>query len=485
MMHWAQVVSWFLAFALTGVLPAAGDVVTIWNTAALDAIRNESTSPPLAARNLAILHAAIFDAVNALDRNYDPCLFQPNAPTNTSPSATVVGAAHECLVRLYPSQTALFNQTREQTLADLPPGIARENGLTLGQLVALLTMAWRGSDGSSTTVPYIPSAEPGAWRRTSPFFRPPELPHWPYVVPFVMTNGAQFRTAGPPSLTSTQYAAELNLTKELGALNSPIRTPEQTLIARFWSDFSFTVTPPGHWNQIAQNIVTNTTNTLIQSARLFALLNLALADAGIACWDTKYAYNFWRPITAIQEAALDDNPDTEPDPSWTPLLNTPPFPEYVSGHSTFSGAAAKVLGTFFGTDHVKFTVGSDAVPDVFRTYESLEAAAEEIGMSRIYGGIHFLSADLDGLHLGHQVADLVCATTLLPKAGPARLQIGRLAANAVYTIAIQGTAGRTYILEESPDLRTWSPIATNAAPFDYETSYPTNQPNHFYRAVVH
>src|SRR3989442_15015252 len=158
-----------------------------------------------------------------------------------------------------------------------------------------------------------------------------------------MTHGAQFRPLGPPALNSAQYAADVNQVRALGSLNSTNRSPEQSLIARFWSDFSFTVTPPGHWNQIAQNVVTNRPTTLIESARLFALLNIAMADAGICVWDAKYVYNFWRPVTAIQQADTDGNPDTEGDPDWLPLLNTPAFPEYVSGHSAFSAAAAAVL----------------------------------------------------------------------------------------------------------------------------------------------
>ena len=387
------------------VFSASADIITDWNSAMLDAIRNESTSPPLAARNMAIVHAAMFDAVNAIGRAYEPFLFSPNPPPGASPDAAAIGAAHESLVRLFPSQVALFDATMNRTLATVAPGHSREEGLTLGQLVALLTLAWRSSDGASTTVPYIPGTDPGDWRRTPPTFRPPELPHWPNVVPFTMTNSTQFRPEGPPLLTSTQYTRGYNLTKALGELNSATRTAEQTLIARFWSDFSFTVTPPGHWNQIAQNVSTNGTNTLVQNARPLALLNPAMADAGIACWDAKYAYNFWRPVTAIREADTDGNPDTEADPGWTPLLVTPPFPEYASGHSTFSSAAATVLASFYGTGHIPFTVGSDTLPGVFRTYEGFEAAAEEIGMSRIYGGIHFLSADLDGLNAGHQIGD--------------------------------------------------------------------------------
>lgn len=222
-------------------------------------------------------------------------------------------------------------------------------------------------------------------------------------------------------MNSTNYAVDVNQVKSLGALNSTTRSNEQTLVARFWSDFNYTVTPPGHWNQIAQNVATNRPLSLEQNARLFALLNLALADAAIAVWDAKYAYNFWRPVTAIREADRDGNPETVAAPEWLPLLNTPSFPEYPSGHSAFSGAAATVLARFCGTDSISFTVGSDTRPGVFRSYRSFSSAADEIGMSRIYGGIHFLSADLDGLEVGRRVGAYVQRNFLLPLAATNRL----------------------------------------------------------------
>jgi len=463
--------------------PIRADVITDWNSVMLEAIRNESTSPPLAARNMAIVHAAIFDAINAIGRTCDPYLFHPNPPPGASPAAAVIGAAHESLVRLYPSQTALFEATLNRTLDTVSPGQSRDDGFTLGQLVAFLTLAWRGADGSSTAFPYIPGTNPGDWRRTPPFLRPPELPQWPYVIPFTMTNGAQFRPAGPPSLTSTQYTRDFNLVKDLGAIDSTIRTPEQTLIARFWSDFSFTVTPPGHWNQIAQNVATNRPNTLIQNARLFALLNLAMADAGIASWDAKYAYNLWRPVTAIREADGDGNPDTEADLNWTPLLNTTPFPEYISGHSTFSSAAAIVLASFYGTDHISFTAGSDTLPGVFRTYDSFEAAAEEIGLSRIYGGIHFLSADLDGLEAGHQIGEHVFQNFLRPLPERAVLSIVRSGDDGPLQVDVMGTMGRVYVLETSSNLDQWTPLHTNTAPFTMSAPSTALNAGRFYRAV--
>jgi membrane-associated phospholipid phosphatase len=201
-------------------------------------------------------------------------------------------------------------------------------------------------------------------------------------------------------LSSARYAADFNQVKSLGAVNSATRTAEQTEIARFWSDFSYTVTPPGHWNEIAREIAKQRNDSLVENARLFALLNVGLADAAIVAWDAKFHFNSWRPVTAIQEADRDNNPNTAADPGWEPLLSTPPFPEYISGHSAFSGVAAEILTQFTGSDATSFTVTSDTLPGVIRSFHSFAGAAEEIGMSRIYGGIHFLSADLDGRAAG-------------------------------------------------------------------------------------
>jgi len=457
---------------------ARTDVISDWNNVLLQAIRNESTSPPLAARNLAIVHVAMFEAVNAIERQYQPYFLPLNAPEQVSPDAAAVGAAYACLSDLYPSQMAAFDAALSSSLAAIPPGPDRDEGFTLGQAAAILVLAWRVDDGASTSVPYVPSTEPGAWRRTAPFFRPPEMPQWPYVVPFAMTNGAQFRPPGPPPLSSTQYTRDFNLVKDLGKLNSTNRTAEQTLIARFWSDFSYTVTPPGHWNQIAQNVITNRPFSLVESARLFALLNIAMADAGIASWDAKYAYNFWRPITAIQQAELDGNPDTEADPNWTPLLNTPPFPEYTSGHSTFSAAAARVLADFCGTDHVTFTVGSDTLPTVFRTYHSFAETADEIGWSRIYGGIHFLSADLDGLDTGRKIGRFVMENLFLPL--PPVLAVVR-DAQGIPRVSVSGRGNRLAVLETTTNLSDWVPLRTNAVPFDWTPDEPRTSGARFFR----
>ncbi len=450
-----------------------------WNNHALSAIRNESMAPPQAARNLAILHIAIHDTVNAINPTHAPYLTNLPAPPVISIGAAAAAAGHRTLTSLFPSQTASFDAALADSLADISNETARSNGIALGQLMADLVLNERSDDGASTSVPYIPSTEPGAWRRTEPFFRPPDSPQWPHVTPFAMISGFQFRPAGPPALGSAQYAADLNQVKLLGAANSPVRTAEQTLMARFWSDFSYTVTPPGHWNQIAQTVSAQNGLSLQQTARLFALLNVAMADAAIAVWDAKYLYNFWRPVTAIHEADNDGNPDTMADPNWAPLLNTPSFPEYVSGHSTFSSAAATVLRRFFGTDNVPFSVGSDAVPGVIRSYTSFAAVADEIGMSRIYGGIHFLSADLDGLNLGRAIGEHVDDHFFLPLSAPPVMQL--VPTNGGFQLHIACMAGAPCVLEVSTNLVDWNALRTNNLPLDYQEAISGRR---FYRAKL-
>ncbi|MGI8782226.1 MAG: vanadium-dependent haloperoxidase [Acidobacteriota bacterium] len=205
-------------------------------------------------------------------------------------------------------------------------------------------------------------------------------------------------------LPSAQWAAEYNEVKALGAAVNSARTPEQDEIARFWADGAGTETPPGHWNHIAQGVGTALGNNMEQNARLFALLNIAMADAAICAWDAKYFFNFWRPVTAIRNGDSDGNPATDPDPNWSSFIGTPPFPDYTSGHSTFSGAA-----------DIAFTTGSDFLPGVFRSFTSFSAAAGEAADSRLYGGIHCRSANEDGLQAGLGIGDWTFRNFMQPK----------------------------------------------------------------------
>lgn len=457
----------WLALAL-GVwlgLPARGNPVLDWDALMLDAIRTETTGPTLSSRNLAILHVAIYDAVNAIARTHLPYAVsgdEVEVPENTSLEAAVNGASRRIMNSLYPSFSARTEGLFEIELAELPATASTTNGLALGTRVAEIILEMRSDDGANTQVPYIPSAEPGQWRRTPPFFRPPLDPHWRYVDLFGLPDKDSFLPPPPPAMTSAEYTAAFNEVKILGEKNSTVRTPDQTQIAVFWSDFSYTAMPPGHWHEIAATIVRTRNTSLEGAARLFALLSVAQADAAIVCWEAKFRYNTWRPITAIQRADEDGNPDTAADPAWDHLLAAPPFPEYTSGHSTFSKASAQVLTYFFGTDEIDFTTTSDSLPGVFRSFNSLAACADEVGMSRIYGGIHFQFANLEGKASGKRIGDWVDANLMLDLAALPLVRVEGRAANTL-RVRVHGVPGQSHVVETSADLVHWSGIATNTA----------------------
>ncbi len=373
-------------------IPANADVVTDWNNAALDAIRADRTAPPIASRSLAILHASIYDAVNGIARTYEPYLVQSAVQASASREAAASAAAHEVLVNLFPASASTFDALHAAILATIPDGTHKANGIVWGEFVANQILTARADDGWDAVVQPPGGSGPGVWVPTPPAFLPYLLPQWGFVVPFGMSSSSQFRPPGPPSLDSERYAADYEEVKELGAAVGSTRTEEQTEIALFWADGAGTETPPGHWNSIAQIIAAAQGNTLEENARLLALLNIAMADAAICAWDAKYTFDFWRPVTAIAFV--------EPELNWMSFIVTPPFPDYVSGHSTFSAAAATVLPLFYGTEDLPFTTGSDFLPGVYRSFATCFDAAEEAALSRIYGGIHFRSASEDGLQAG-------------------------------------------------------------------------------------
>jgi hypothetical protein len=388
-------------------LSIQADVVTDWNNAALDAIRAGNTAPPIASRSLAILHVSIYDAVNGIAHTHERYLVPSVAPATASREAAASAAAHKALVNLFPANATSFDALHAAILAGIPDGPRKRVGIIWGEFVADVILFVRAHDGSDAFVPPPGGSGPGVWVPTPPAFLPYLLPQWGFVVPFGMNSSSQFRPPGPPSLDSQRYAADYEEVKQLGAAVGSTRTEEQTEIARFWADGAGTETPPGHWNSIAQIIADTRGNTLEENSRLFALLNIAMADAAICSWDAKYTFNFWRPVTAIAFA--------EPELNWMSFITTPPFPDYVSGHSTFSAAAATVIPLFFDTEDLPFTTGSDFLPGVFRSFATCFDAAEEAAVSRIYGGIHFRFASEDGLQAGISIGEWTVAHYLLPR----------------------------------------------------------------------
>jgi hypothetical protein len=393
-------------------LPSA-DVVLQWNQVFLDTFKAEHGPGMALGRQAAIVHGAIFDAVNAIDRSYAPLHADIKAPRGASLEAAAAQAAHDTLAELYPTHRATFDATLAADLVGIPPGRARL-GVAVGQEAARQMLDWRSADGSSPPGFYAPGSGPGVWQPTPPAFAPPASPQWGHVTPFSISNDAAFRPPAQPALDSAEYTAAFNEVKSIGAANSATRTSEQSEIAQFWYGTGGTYTAPGYWNQIAQGLVQRYGNSLVQNARLFALLNVAQADASFTIWDAKYTYNFWRPVTAIRAADSDGNNDTVADTTWTPFLVTPAHPSYTSGHSGNSGAAVAVLTAYFGTDAIPFSFSSDSLPGVTRSFPSLSAALQECSDSRVFAGIHWRFDVAVGQSMGLEVGSYVVAHSLLP-----------------------------------------------------------------------
>ena len=401
-------------------LAVQADVITDWNSAALQAIRGNRTSPPVASRGLAILHASMYDAVNGISRTHETYRVPSRVPASASKEAAASAAAHTVLLSLFPTNASSFDALHAAILDGIPNGPRKQMGVRWGNLVANRMLALRANDGAGQMVDLPTLSGPGYWIPTPPANASYVLPQWGFVTPFAMANSSQVRSSGPPALDSAKYAADFNEVKALGAASGSTRTDDQSEIARFWADGAGTETPPGHWNHIAQDVSSALGNTMEENARLFCLLNLAMADGAICAWDCKYTFYNWRPVTAIRNADTDGNPDTEPDSAWSSFIGTPPFPDYVSGHSTFSASAATVLAMFYGTDNIPFTTGSDFLPGVVRSFDNFSAAANEAAVSRVYGGIHFRFACEDGVDAGISIGEWTFTHYLQPKGNRSR-----------------------------------------------------------------
>jgi uncharacterized protein (TIGR03118 family) len=393
------------------------DVVLQWNQAVLQAIRNDKPAIGFVTRDLAIVHTAIYDAVNAIDPTSGAFHVRADAPADASPVAAAAAAGLFTASALFPTDTALFQATFQASLADVPDGPAKTDGIAVGRFVAEQTLISRVTDGANAFVPYTPGTNPGDWRPTPAGFAPAQTPQWPAVTPFALDSGSLFRPGPPPDLTSPEYTAAFNEVKDLGRVDSTDRTAQQTEVARFWEAKAGTPQIAGYWNEIAEDAATSQGNTLDQNARLFAELNVALADETIAFFDAKYTYNRWRPVTAIQLADQTDNPDTVADPNWLPLLNTANHPSWVSAHGGISGAAAATLANFFGTDNVSFSLTSEDLKGVTHSFASFSAAATEAENSVVWGGGHFRFDVTAGDAQGRSVAGFVGQNFFKPLPG--------------------------------------------------------------------
>ncbi len=382
------------------------NAVLAWNEQALDGIINHPTlnaDPTSATDLLALQSAVVFDVVAALNDRAG-LLTDVDAPDCIARDAAIAGAAHRVLAAALPEQEHMLWGELKESLSHIPEGAAKTAGLAFGRAVAEQVIAdYADKLDFNHETDFYGSCEVGEWRPTPPNFQPGLAPEHGMEDPFFLNDENVLWPEGPPPLTSQEYAAAVNEVRLFGEDDSRVRTEEQTEIAQFWSNDKGSYTPPGHLNDITARITADQDLSVEQSAALFAQLNITLADAAIAGWKVKYDETLWRPITAIRHAGRDGNPETDKERDWSPLLETPNHPEYVSGHAVFAGAAEEVLSSFFGDDF-SFSATSAALPGVERHFESFAEMAEEDATSRIYAGVHYRFSAEDGLELGGNVA---------------------------------------------------------------------------------
>jgi hypothetical protein len=407
----------------SAAIPVAANEALEWNSIALDVAIAGGQNPIIQSRTLTMVHLAMHDALNAIEQRYEPYVFHRRAERGAAPAAAIATAGRDVLAALLPNYgTAAQRQKAQETLdqayaaalSKTPDSPQKGHGIAIGRAAATAMLTARKNDGADRKPSYSPRLAAGHWRphpnpvpanppiadaALAPGNWPAMLPQWAEVTPFVMTTPWQFRLPGPPALASEQYARDFNEVKRLGGKTSADRTAPQAEIARYWYESS-----PAGWSRIARVVAAQRGSDVWDSARLLALVNAAIADGYIAGADTRYLYDFWRPVSAIRAADTDGNDATAVEGAWESLLNTPPLPDYPSTHSVAGGAAAVVLARFFGSDQVAFTMTSGPpFAGITRSFSSFSQAAKENADSRVYAGIHFRTACQDGITLGESI----------------------------------------------------------------------------------
>jgi membrane-associated phospholipid phosphatase len=403
-----------IAVPPTGNAGESPNPVVQWNRNLLAIVRTPGAQPATIhpTRSFAMMHAAIYDAVNSIDKTHHPYLVHiSEISRRASQEAAAASAAHEVLSALYPNFQLTLDAELQQSLDQVPDGRRKDEGIVIGQLVADQIVALRSADGSSVQPPpFVFGNAPGDFQSPPPNFPTPQFTEWSQVTPFALQQASQFRPGPPPALTSSTYTDAFNEVKSFGIANSTTATTDQALAGRFWNGAI-----QNYWNEITQTAAIANALTTAQTARLFALLNLTFADGVIAFYDAKYTYDFWRPVTAIRAADADGNPDTAADPNWLPEVgNTTPDPSYPGAHAVIATAGAFVLGSFLGTDQFSFNVTSEVLAGVQRSFRTFSAAAEEATFSRIFAGVHFRTDLTAGQQLGTDTANFVVGNFLTP-----------------------------------------------------------------------
>jgi hypothetical protein len=409
---------WLLPAAAAWLLPAtaAADAVLEWNQHGVAAVLAARQAPPDGARSMAILHVAIFNAVNALERRYQSYGFEVRAPTGASADAAVASAGRAVLAALFPEQRETLERAYAASLKPLAGTAGVEAGAALGEQAGRHCLALRASDGAGAASSYRPATAPGVYVPTTL----PVSHDWRQVKPWVMERPSQLRPGPPPALTSAAWARDYNEIKAVGAKNSQARTPAQTEAARFW-----TAVGVATWNPVVRALAGAPARSLVDNARLFALVNVAASDAFVAVFDAKYAFNFWRPITAIRNGDRDGNDATSADAGWTPLVETPMHPEYPCAHCITASAIASVLETEFGTGPVAaITMTSATAPGVTHRWERIRDYVQEVENARVWGGIHYRSSTEVGDRMGRQIGSLTVTSVMTRSARPRGSRLG-------------------------------------------------------------
>ena len=392
-----------LVVAVLAVLAAPGvaraDSVTEWNLNASNALFVVGAQgPQQSVPHMAMVHGAIYDAVNAIDGGHDGYLLTSRlAQPFDSKEAAAAAAAHRVLLNIVPAQQVVLDAQYAVSLAAIPDGSAKSRGIAVGEAAAAAMIAARMDDGRFGAYRFPVGSGPGEWRPVLPAFVNDPNAWLKDVRPFLIESGTQFMSDGPLPLTSRKYARELDEVKSVGSATSTTRTADQTLAARYWAE-----NPPATWSRIFRTLSAQQGLSLVDNARLYAMLYMTAADSLITVWNDKAHYLFWRPITAIREADTDGNPWTEADPNWLPLIPTPPYTEHSSGHSALSGSFVATLQDFFGTDEIGWTDTNNG--GLTRSFTRFSHAIDEVVEARVWSGIHFHNADEQGHKIGKQVA---------------------------------------------------------------------------------
>jgi hypothetical protein len=403
----------FISVCTMVLIPASGlcqNPAADWNAIALTTIVKVGQKPPSSSGIFFAYEAvAMYDAANSITRHYQPFAVSVDASRGASIDAAVVAAAHDVLIHYFPNQASVLDGDELNSLSQIPDSQAKIDGVAVGQAVAAQWIAMRTGDGLEAPITYVWGHGPGIWEPVPPF-PPPATPWLPYFRPFTSASASDFRSKipPPPALNSTIWAIDYNLTKNFGGLNSSLRTAKETEIGRFWSDH-----PLAQYSSAMQRLIADHTLSTMQTARLLAMNYVTYEDAIVACFDAKYYYAFWRPFTAIHAADTDGNPFTTPDTNWMPLITTPGHPEYPAAHGCAAGAFDFTVAQFFHTEAVP-THFTSTVTGTTHDFSKLSDEMQEVNLSRIYGGVHYLTSMLEGNALGKAVAQHALSTNFKP-----------------------------------------------------------------------